>query len=85
MHLVQDENGNPVPHGHDHAAPTDEKQMKALVEYNLHHNEHHAEELHDLAHKLKDAGKMEAAEELHYAVDAFDKVNEHLKKALEIL
>ena len=51
----------------------------------LDHNRHHADELHEVGHKLAHTGKEEAAKLLHEAVDAFNRGNELLAKALEAL
>ncbi|MCF0105834.1 MAG: cobalt transporter [Holdemanella sp.] len=64
-------------HHHDIPASTDEN--VALLAYMLHHNEHHAEELHELAHNLDgDVSNL-----IHEAVSFFEKGNEKLAQALE--
>lgn len=88
MHILKDENGNPIPHGghdHDHEAPKSMDQMKKLLDYMYHHNVEHAEELHDMAHDLEHAGKKEASDQVHKAVDLMNESCEVLKKALESL
>ena len=55
------------------------------MSYMLDHNRHHAEELHELCHKLEASGKGEAAKLIDEAVDRFGEGNELLAKALEAL
>ena len=76
MHLIKDENGNVIPHGsdghhdHDHEhcheckegcekSCTDE--VVALLNYMLSHNQHHAEELDQMADNLVKLGMEDAA------------------------
>ena len=73
-------------HAHEHTegfASMD--QAEALMTYMLDHNRHHAEELHELCHKLEASGKSEAAALLHDAVDRFGEGNALLESALEKL
>ncbi|MBR6205719.1 MAG: hypothetical protein IKQ73_00925 [Oscillospiraceae bacterium] len=53
--------------------------------YMLEHNRHHAEELHELCHKLEAMGKGEAANLLDASVDDFRAGNAMLESALDIL
>ena len=95
MHVVYDENGNPVSHGHTHCEHQEhchhhdhaEGQVKlsALLEYMLNHNQHHAKELDDLSAKLAGQGKNEAAGYIRTAVDEFQKGNMYLSLALSAL
>ena len=80
------------PHTHTHTHPhshgdTDGfdsmEQATALTAYMLDHNRHHAEELHELCHKLEASGREEAAELIHSAVDKFGEGNALLESALE--
>ena len=91
MHIVTDENGNPLAHGHDHdhehhhhhePAKTQD-QMTALLSYMLEHNQHHAGELTDMADRLTHAGKTEASDLVRAAVEQFDKGNAILADALK--
>ena len=68
-------------HCHEHEHGTTEDQSIALLRYMIDHNKHHAEELHELAHKLHGS----AAELLHEAVHDFDHGNEKLEKALHLI
>ena len=75
-------------HPHEHGAISGFESMdqaEALMSYMLDHNRHHADELHEVGHKLAHTGKEEAAKLLHEAVDAFNRGNELLAKALEAL
>ena len=81
MHLLHDENGNPVPHGghhehsHEHSHST----------YMLQHNEHHAAELDEMADKLEKAGLADAAKQIREGVSDFQKGNMRLSLALTLV
>ncbi len=66
----------------DHGSgPTSEEERLALLRYMLRHNEHHAEELHALAH-----GAPEPAEALlHAAVANLEDSNKKIAEALALL
>ncbi|MDY3918169.1 MAG: cobalt transporter [Candidatus Limivivens sp.] len=75
-------------HHHDHPhmdsceSTTDGKEKSlTLMKYMLHHNEHHAEELAQMADNLSGA----AAEAVREAVAEFQKGNEKLSLALHIM
>lgn len=73
-------------HTHSHAGSggfESTEQATALMGYMLEHNRHHAEELHELCHKLEADGKAAAAAAIHQAVDCFGQGNDLLAKALE--
>lgn len=83
MHLVHDENGNLIPHSeHAHGEEKSNK-TQALLSYMLEHNQHHAEELEEVAKSLEKDGFTEAAKEIQAGVKAFQEGNAHLKHALE--
>lgn len=68
-------------HTHTHSHPevgTSTEENVALLSYMLHHNEHHAEELHELAHNLNG----EASNLIHEAVTLFNQGNDKLAQAL---
>ena len=72
-------------HEHTHPHPhveADGAETLALLKYLLHHNEHHAEELNELAHRVngEDAHLL-----LHEAVDALRLSNQKLAEALKRL
>ena len=51
----------------------------------LDHNRSHAEELHEICHRLEATGKEKAAEFLDKAVDAFREGYELMDQALQLL
>lgn len=70
---------------HDHShndSFTDNDQALALMSYMLDHNIHHAEELHDMAHKLEASGMNEASDYVHDALHYYAHGNEMLEKAV---
>ena len=84
MHEHEHEHSHPHEHG-DIPAFESLDQAEALMSYMLDHNRHHADELHEVGHKLAHSGKEEAAKLIHEAVDAFGSGNELLEKALKAL
>lgn len=94
MHLVKDENGNPVAHGHGtehcsgHCAECDhdpKEEALALVTYMLQHNEHHAAELDQMADNLVKLGLDEAAKQIRESVSDFQKGNMRLSLAMTLM
>ena len=69
-------------HTHAHAAAASKEETLALLRYMLHHNRHHAEELHELAHNVPDG---EAHTLLHRAVDQLNESSDSLERALALL
>ena len=74
-------------HDHDHDHPHDHghtglEERVAMLTYMLGHNQHHAQELHELAHDL---GDSEAAQLIHDAVVDFEVGNKKLAEALVVL
>ena len=74
-------------HHHDHDHPHDHghtglEERVAMLTYMLGHNQHHAQELHELAHDL---GDSEAAQLIHDAVVDFEVGNKKLAEALAVL
>ena len=67
-------------HGHTHEVHSPEETV-ALLTYMVGHNQHHAEELHELAHSVEG----EAQQLLHEAVVELTLGNEKLAEALCIL
>lgn len=66
------------PHTHEHHSP---QETLALLGYMVSHNQHHAQELHDLAHSVEG----EAQQLLHEALVDLTVSNEKLAEALRIL
>ena len=67
-------------HGHTHEVHSPEETV-ALLTYMVGHNQHHAEELHELAHSVEG----EAQQLLHEAVVELTQGNKKLAEALRIL
>ncbi|MBP0970353.1 MAG: hypothetical protein J5744_09435 [Oscillospiraceae bacterium] len=77
-------------HDHDHehgdiAAFESTEQAVRILTYMLDHNKSHAEELHEICHKLEATGEEEAAEYLDKAVDAFREGNSLMEQALGLM
>ena len=72
-------------HGHSHGGFDSPEQAAAVAAYMLEHNRRHAEELHEVCHKLEDMGKTAAAEKLGEALAAYNAGNESLAEALAAL
>lgn len=106
MHLIKDENGNLIQHGHDHShehthedgcqGHTHEhcgscqggdcgKETVALLTYMLQHNEHHAQELDQMADNLDKMGLGASAKAIRDAVADFQKSNMRLGLALTLV
>ncbi|MBQ9320920.1 MAG: hypothetical protein IJ239_00965 [Eubacterium sp.] len=72
-------------HDHDHADPSGtEGKDKTLIllQYNVDHNTHHADELNGLIDAMRAAGRDEAAGLTEQAQDAFRRGSELLREAL---
>jgi hypothetical protein len=72
-------------HEHSHGGFESVEQAAALMKYMLEHNRHHADELHDVCHKLEDMGRDAAAEKLGSALEAYNRGNDALAQALAAL
>ena len=82
-HDHKHEHGQENDHSHDHVPVKDEKEeAKALLNYMLEHNEHHAEELVSISDSLRELDIEVAAESLDKAISFYKKGNEMLEKAL---
>jgi len=64
---------------------SDLKELDALLEYTIHHNREHAEELKALAEKAKKLGKSAAYDELTSGIEEMKEANKHLGKALNAI
>ncbi len=98
MHLIKDENGNTIPHGHEQAhdcghscggsckeAGECKNETVALLTYMLQHNEHHAAELAQMAENIKKLGLEDAAKQILEGVSDFQKGNMRLSLALTLV
>lgn len=74
-----------IEHTHEHGGDPAIKENLALLDFMLHHNMHHAEELEELAGKLREIGKPEAAERISSAVTLFSQGNAELSEALMLI
>jgi hypothetical protein len=72
-------------HHHEHGPAGAVPGIKALLEYMVEHNKSHAGELAELAHKLYHADGQAAADLISTAVTDFEKGNEKLARALELV
>ncbi|MDO4542868.1 MAG: hypothetical protein Q4C00_08605 [Bacillota bacterium] len=61
------------------------KKITALLDHLVHHNEHHAEEIGELAASARELGKEEAATLIEAGVKAMNESNIKLREALEAL
>lgn len=73
--------GHTHTHSHGSVQSSSPEETLALLTYMLSHNEHHTEELHDIAHMVP----ADAAELLHGAVADYARGNEKLGQALKLL
>jgi len=62
-----------------------EQEVLALLQYMLHHNEHHAYELKTHAIRLEALDKREAATQVLLACDEYTAANHRLAVAIEML
>ncbi len=75
--------------GHDHAGygqhePTEQEAL-ALLDYMLHHNQHHGSELETLANRLEELGREDAAKQIRQANEDYAKGNMRLAATLASL
>lgn len=83
---MHDLNSHTHEHFHDHITAFESMdQAIALISYMYEHNKSHAEELHEICHKLEASGKSEAAFMVDDAVDHFREGNALLELALKDL
>lgn len=68
-------------HSHSHAIASSPEEARAMLEYMLSHNKHHAEELHELGHCFE----AEIADLVHDAVDRLQESNDLMEQALALL
>lgn len=88
MHLIKDEHGNPVHHGHEHThehthgETQEQDKTLVLIQYMLDHNTHHADELAEMADSL--AYDKEIANAIMDAVADFRRGNEKLARVISL-
>lgn len=101
MHLIKDENGNPIAHGHHdhhehecghthdgHCGDCDgdcKKETVALLAYMKQHNEQHTAELLQMAENLDKLEMHDAAKQIREGVTDFEKGNMRLSLALTLV
>ena len=85
-HNHDHEHGHCHEHGHEcHCQHTPMEELAALMKYMVSHNTSHANELAQLAQKLKEAGHNAAFEQVMAAVSDFEKGNMRLSVVLASL
>lgn len=73
-------------HGHSHCdTETPMEELLALMKYMVSHNDAHAQEMAELATKIRDAGKLHAYRKIMDAVADFDILNAKLDAVLKEL
>lgn len=72
-------------HHHLEAASATKEEAVALLGYMVAHNEHHAEELTELAENMRSLGLEDAAEEIEGSVEDFKEGNLKLRSAFTLL
>ena len=65
-------------HSHDHDGETPAEELVALMRYMVRHNDAHAQELAELADRLRSTGNHRACRKILDAVTDFDMVNARL-------
>ena len=83
------EQGHHHHHSHEHngdeQAGSGKNRDLKILQYMIGHNAEHAQELRELAGRLRDSGKTEAADLIEKAVSGFETANAELKKAADLL
>ena len=73
-------------HGHPHHMRAENsEELKALLQYNLHHNASHLEELIQIAGRFTETGNPDAGRKILAATEEFKKGNRLLEEAFESL
>ncbi|MBQ9814191.1 MAG: cobalt transporter [Lachnospiraceae bacterium] len=88
MHDILNHEHSHEHHHHTHEGITafdSKEQAVSILTYMLEHNVSHAEELHEICHKLEASGEEEAAKLIDEAVDAFREGNSMMETALNVL
>ncbi len=76
MHIHHDHVG-----GHAHPEEKGTEEVKALLSYMIHHNDHHADELADLLDQLPE----KARKKMLMAIGSFEAANVELREVLDCL
>lgn len=84
MHDGHDHAGHHHHHDHDVTSASREEAV-ALLGYMVAHNEHHTEELSELAENMRSLGLVDAAEEIEGSVADFKEGNMKLHAAFALL
>ena len=83
------EQGHHHHHSHEHNGDEQKKKKKnrdlKILQYMIGHNAEHAQEMRELAGRLRDSGKTEAAYLIEKAVSGFETANAELEKATDLL
>lgn len=82
-HSHEELHASGIPHTHSHG--DSHKEDTALLDFMLHHNIHHTEELSELAGKLRETGFSDAAERISAAITLYEQGNAELSEALMLL
>ena len=78
--------GHGVHHHHHHEASSSSKEEAvALLGYMVAHNEHHAEELAELAETMRQLEMFQVAEEIEASLESFKEGNLNLRQAFALL
>lgn len=72
-------------HHHGQTGAVSAEQQITMLAYMLDHNRHHAADLHDMAHRLKDGGAQKTAALLERALEQYHTGNDLLEQALQSL
>lgn len=88
-HTHDHSHGHTNDHSHDHSpgetsGKSQNRDLK-ILQYMIGHNAEHALEMRELAARLREAGKAEAADLIETAAAGFDTANADLEKAADLL
>ncbi len=72
-------------HGSHENLLASKTEAAAFLQYTLHHNAHHDEELSDLAHSLEHLQLGKEAEAVRQCIDELAHANRHLESVLKML
>lgn len=72
-------------HSHDHSVTAGQNRDRKILEYMIGHNAEHAMEMRELAGRLRQEGRTEAAGLIEEAAAGFEAANTGLQKAAGLL